>query len=360
MRTSLRTPRRTPWAAAAALAALGACALYVQRQTLRAERAFPVKGRLVDVNGVRLHCVEHGPPDAAHTVVLLHGDGSMAEEIELSGLPALAARHHRVIVIDRPGYGLSSATRPHFDVRQQADLIAAALERLGVRRPIVVGHSFGTLVAIALGLAHPHAVSSLVLASGYYFPTVRLDAAWLSVPALPIVGPLIAHTIGPLVALATWRPMARRMFAPAAVSEAFKRYPAWMSARPSQLQAAAAESATLIPTVLAMRRRYTDLKVPVVLVAGAGDRYVNTRWHSGRLHRLLDFSWLRIVEGAGHMVHHVAPAQVMAAIDQAASMGASLPRVPLAGDRDGESAHVAERESQLASGEPTTADLGRS
>jgi pimeloyl-ACP methyl ester carboxylesterase len=359
MRTTVRTPPGAPWAAAAAMAALGACALYVHRQTLRAERAFPVKGRLVDVNGVRLHCIEHGPSDAAHTVVVLHGDGSMAEEVELSGLPALIARHHRVIVIDRPGFGLSTATRPHFDVHQQADLVAAALERLGVRRAIVVGHSYGALVALALGLAHPHAVGSLVLASGYYFPTVRFDAAWLSLPALPVVGPLFAHTIAPLLARVLWRPMARRMFAPAGVTEAFERYPAWMSARPSQLQAAAAESASLIPTVLALRRRYAELKVPVVIVAGAGDRHVNTRWHSGRLHRLLDFSWLRIVEGAGHMVHHVAPAQVVAAIDQAASMGASLPRVPLAGDRDGETAHVVEREQAEAAAQASL-DLGRS
>jgi pimeloyl-ACP methyl ester carboxylesterase len=275
---------------------------------------------------------------------MLHGDGSMAEEMELSGLPAHAARHHRVIVIDRPGYGLSTPARPHWKVEEQADLIAAALQRLGVRRPVVLGHSYGALVALALGLRQPQAVGSLVLVSGYYFPTMRVDSAWLGLPAVPLVGPLLAHTVAPLVGRLLWRPMARRMFAPAAVSAAFGRLPKWIALRPSQLQANAAESARLLPTVAALRRRYAELRLPAVLVAGAGDRYVSTRWHSCRLHELLDFSWLRVVEGAGHMVHHVATAQVIAAIDQAAAMGPSLPRVPLAGDRDGESAHAVDRE----------------
>jgi pimeloyl-ACP methyl ester carboxylesterase len=355
---SIMTTKRAGWVmAAGAAAALGACALAVQRQSLRAERAFAVKGRLVDVNGVRLHCIEHGDPAAAHTVVLLHGSRSMAEELELSGLPEQLARHHRVIVIDRPGHGLSTPARPHWTMDEQADLIAAALQRLEVRRPVVLGHSYGALVALALALRQPQAIGSLVLASGYYFPTVRFESAWMSLPALPFIGPLLAHTIAPLVGRAMWRPMARRIFAPAPVGQGFRRFPKWMALRPSQLQADAAESAKLIPAVASMRRRYASLQVPTVLIAGAGDRYVSTRWQSCRLHELLDFSWLRVVEGAGHMVHHVAGPQVLAAIDQAAAMGPSLPRVPLAGDRDGETAHVVHSEPPPWQ---RSLDLGRS
>jgi pimeloyl-ACP methyl ester carboxylesterase len=355
---SILTTRRPGWVmAAGAAAALGACALVVQRQSLRAERACPVRGRLVDVNGVRLHCIEHGDPQAAHTVVLLHGSRSTAEEIELSGLPEQVARHHRVIVIDRPGHGLSTPARPHWSMEEQADLIAAALQRLGVHRPVVMGHSYGALVALAMGLRQPQAVGSLVLASGYYFPTVRFDSAWMSLPALPFIGPLVAHTVAPLIGRAMWRPIARRIFAPAPVSAGFRRFPKWMALRPSQLQADAAESAKLLPSVASLRRRYVALQVPTVLIAGAGDRFVSTRWHSCRLHELLDFSWLRVVEGAGHMVHHVAGSQVAAAIDQAAAMGRSLPRVPLAGDRDGETAHVVDRQPAPWQG---SLDLGRS
>ena len=312
------------WLAAAAgtAALLAACAVVVKRQTERAERDFPPTGRFVSVGGVRLHFTVHGRDDAAQTVVLLHGNGTMAQEFDISGLVRQAAERYRVVVFDRPGYGYSDRPEDRsWGPDAQADLIHAALKRLGVTDPIVLGHSWGALVALAMGLAHADDVGSLVLASGYYFPTVRLDVPLLASPALPGVGALLRHTVAPLLARALWPARVRRMFAPARATPAFRaQYPVAMSVRPKQLQASAAESAMMIPAAAALRRRYAELTVPAVVVAGAADKQLSTRWHSGRLHDELEHSWLRIVEGSGHMVHHVATGQVMAAIDQAAAI----------------------------------------
>jgi pimeloyl-ACP methyl ester carboxylesterase len=117
-----------------------------------------------------------------------------------------------------------------------------------------------------------------------------------------------------------------------------------MSMRPGQLQASAQESAMLIPAAAALRRHYRTLDVPAVLIAGAKDRYVSTAWHSSRLHEQVERSWLRVVEGTGHMVHHVATGQVAAAIEQAAGLAwdrALLERRP-AGLKAGEEPRAAE------------------
>ncbi len=308
----------TRWLAAAAGTAclLAACAVVVKRQTAKAERDFPPKGRFVTVDGVRLHFTVHGRDDAPQTVVLLHGNRSLADEFDISGLTRQAADRYRVVIFDRPGYGYSE--RPdgrRWGPEEQADLIHAALTRLGVAGPVVFGHSWGALVALAMGLRCPQDVGSLVLASGYYFPRL------LGAPALPGIGALLRHTISPLLNRLLWPVMVRRMFAPARSTPAFReRFPVWMSLRPKQLQASASESAMMIPAAASLRRRYEQLEVPAVLVAGAKDRQLSTRWHSGRLHDRLDRSWLRVIEGSGHMVHHVATGQVMAAIDQAAAI----------------------------------------
>jgi pimeloyl-ACP methyl ester carboxylesterase len=324
--------------AAASAAVLAGCAWVVRRQTRRAEREFPPRGRFVTVNGVRLHFTVHGRDDRPQTVVLLHGNASLGEDFDISGLTAMAAERYRVIVFDRPGYGHSEPPHGHqWTAEEQADLLHAALRRLGVSDPIVLGHSWGTLVALAMGLRHPQDVGSLVLASGYYFPTLRLDVPLLAGPALPGVGTLMRHTLSPLLGRLLWPLLTKRMFAPAPVTREFRqRFPVWMALRPSQLYAEAAEMAAMGPTTIAMRHRYADLKVPAVLVAGASDWHVNTRWHSARLHERLDRSWLRVVEGCGHMIHHVAPGQVMAAIDQAAGMvwDRSLKHRPPAGLKD--------------------------
>jgi pimeloyl-ACP methyl ester carboxylesterase len=70
--------------------------------------------------------------------------------------------------------------------------------------------------------------------------------------------------------------------------------------------------------VVALRRRYPELRLPIYIVAGERDRYVNSHFHSGRLHELVAGSRLRLTPGAGHMLHHVAPRDVMSAVEAAA------------------------------------------
>jgi pimeloyl-ACP methyl ester carboxylesterase len=309
-------------------AGLAAAALLVRQRTRKAERDNPPLGRFVYVDGVRLHYVERG---AGQPLVLLHGDGSMIQDFETSGLIEAAAQRYRVIVFDRPGFGYSERPRSTVWTPQaQAALLHRALRLLDVDSPIVAGHSWGTLVAIALALEFPRYVKSLVLLSGYYYPTLRLDVPLLSPPAIPLVGDLMRYTVSPLLTRLLWPAILRRIFGPAPVPERFSGFPVWMALRPSQLRAAAAETALLIPAAFSLRHRYRELSMPVVIMAGSDDRLVNTQRQSGHLHRDLPESRLHLMPGAGHMIHQLAPDEVMAAIDQAAqAAGAGLQRAPV-------------------------------
>ncbi len=307
-----------------AAAGLLAAGCYVQQRIRQAEREHPPRGRLVHVHGSALHCTEYGAADA-QPLVLLHGSGLMGREMELSGLVELAAERYRVIVVDRPGHGHSaSAGRGGCTPERQADLLLAALRRLEVDDPIVLGHSWGATVAMALGLLHPHTLRALVLLSGYWYASPRADVAWMSAPALPIVGTLLRHTLAPLAGRALWPRALRRAFGPAEVPPAFEaNYPTWLSLRPRQLQAAGAESALMIPAAVRMAPHYPGLRVPVLIGAGANDRELSTRWHSLRLHKAIPGSVLRIVDGGGHMVHHFAPELVLGFVDEAEELAAA-------------------------------------
>lgn len=335
--SSRRPAARWLAAAVGTAAALGACAWVVRRQTARAEAEHPPHGRFVVAHGVKLHFTVRGRDDAEQTLVLLHGNGSMADEFEISGLVEQAAERYRVITFDRPGYGWSE--RPEgrrWDPAEQAELLHAALARLGVARPLVLGHSWGALVALAMALEQPQRVSALVLVSGYYFPSLRLDVPWLSSPAIPLLGTLLRHTVSPLLGRLAWPLQARRMFAPAPVPAEFKaRYPLSMALRPSQLRASAAESAWMIPAAAALQARYGELQVPAIVVTGAQDRVLWARFQSGRFADHIAHGWLRVVEGAGHMVHHVATAQVLAAVHQASALAHSPAVLPARGLKAG-------------------------
>jgi pimeloyl-ACP methyl ester carboxylesterase len=290
---------------------------YVRYRTQQAERDNPPEGQFIEVEGVRLHYIERGQ---GQPLVLLHGNGTMIQDFDTSGLVDLASEHYRVIVFDRPGYGYSARPRggKTWNPKAQADLLHNALQRLGVERPIVVGHSWGTLVALSLALSYPAYVRSLVLLSGYYFPTVRLDVPLLSPPAIPVLGDIMRYTISPLLGRIMWPGLLRIMFGPPAVPPRFDQFPAWMALRPKQLRASAAESGLMIPAVFTLRHHYSKLTMPITIMAGANDRFVSASRHSAQLHDELPQSDLRLVPDVGHMIHQLVPHKVMAAIDSSA------------------------------------------
>ena len=278
---------------------------------------------------MRLHYVERG---SGEPLVLLHGNGSMIQDFESSGLLDMAAAKYRVIAFDRPGYG--HTTRPRnrvWSAEAQADLINEALRELGASPAVVLGHSWGASVAMALALRHPASVKALVPASGYYYPTPRVDAVAASGPAIPIIGDILRYTVAPLLGRALWPAVMRKIFGPAKVPAKFADgFPKELALRPSQLRASAAESALMVPEAWSASDGYGALQMPVVIVAGARDRLIDTAKQSARLHEDVGHSSFHAVAGAGHMVHQTATSAVMAAIDEAAAAKARSPELAAA------------------------------
>jgi pimeloyl-ACP methyl ester carboxylesterase len=310
-----RYPAITAFAGAVTLVA--AAAIANRHFAERARRDNPPRGRFIDIDGVRLHYVERGN---GRPLVLLHGNGSMIQDFESSGLIDLAAENYRVIVFDRPGFGHS--LRPRNVVwtpEAQADLFKKAFDRLGVQRAIVLGHSWGASIAIALAIRHPSFVEALVLASGYYFPTVRADAVASLLPAMPGLGDIISYTISPVLSRLMWPAMLRKVFGPQSVPGKFAGFPKELAVRPSQLRASAVESTLMIPAASASSKIYGELDMPTIIIAGEDDRLIDINEQSVRLHGEVRQSKLHRIAGAGHMIQQSATPDLMAAIDEAAA-----------------------------------------
>jgi hypothetical protein len=90
----------------------------------------------------------------------------------------------------------------------------------------------------------------------------------------------------------------------------------------------------MIPGALALRGDYKDLTLPVIIIAGDGDRVVFKR-RSEQLRDSIEGSELQIVKGAGHMVHHLAPRQVARAIESVAEASRARPSRSNRGSRAG-------------------------
>jgi pimeloyl-ACP methyl ester carboxylesterase len=310
---------------------LAALAIWIRLQAKGAERDFPQAGRFIDVDGVRLHYIEAGSGPAA---LLLHGNGVQSTDFVGCGLMEELASRYRVIAFDRPGFGYSQRPRGKiWTPKRQACLLAKACLALGVADPIVLGHSFGTLVALEMAFDDSISVRGLILVSGYYFPTTRPDV-WLVAPqAIPILGDILRYTISPIMGWMMMPVILRKTFAPQPVARAFvQETPPVLMVRPWQIKAAAEDSACMVPAANQLSRRYDRIRLPVEIFAGTADRIVHRQQsrQSARLHELLPCSELHILPGEGHMLHYDLGASLAGAMDRIAASEGVLSAIPKA------------------------------
>jgi pimeloyl-ACP methyl ester carboxylesterase len=175
-------------ALACAAAALGALALVNHAAARRAERKHPPRGKFIEVDGVRLHYTDRG---AGRPIVLIHGNAVAGDDYDTSGVADLLLGDdgYRVVVFDRPGFGHSERLRGRaWTAMEQAELLHQALKQLRIERPVVVGHSWGAIVALSLAARHPADTAGLVLLSGYYFWTLRPDVLLVTAGRSPCWG----------------------------------------------------------------------------------------------------------------------------------------------------------------------------
>jgi pimeloyl-ACP methyl ester carboxylesterase len=309
---ALSWQRRALIAGAVALGLAGANQVIARRT----ERKYPPEGSFLVVDGVRLHYSDRG---AGSPVVLIHGNAVAGDDWNTSGVAELLLHTHRVIIFDRPGFGYSERPRGRlWTAAEQAELLHKALLQLGVERPVIVGHSWGTLVALALAVRHQADIAGLVLLSGYYFWTMRPDVVLVAPGALPVLGDILRYTVSPILGWLQMPLLKWAMFSPVPVPLRFQAYySTTMALRPSQIRATSMDGVLMIPGAINLRKHYKDMTLPVVIIAGDGDKVVFKR-RSKQLRDIIPGSRLEIVKGAGHMVHHVATRQVARAVERVA------------------------------------------
>jgi pimeloyl-ACP methyl ester carboxylesterase len=285
---------------------------YLSRRAVAQRRAI---GRKLRVSGHTVQLVDQG---TGPCVVVLHGNGSMLEDLLSSGLIDQLAEKYRVIALDRPGFGGTNRdTSGAWTPEREAALLSEVLAALGVERAVVVAHSWATLVALSLALRQTNFVKGLVLLSGYYYPTTRLDVALQTPASLPIIGNLLRHTVLPLIGRLSAPAAFRKLFKPLPVAQKYvEEYSVGMATRPSQLKSTADDTVSMPGAARALSAHYSEVNVPVRLIAGAEDAIVSTAEQSECLNKALPSSSLEILEGVGHMTHHARPDLVVLAVDR--------------------------------------------
>jgi len=299
------------------VAALAILAVVTQAGVFALQRAYPARGRMIEVAGATLNVVDIGPRDAAGPpVVMIHGASSNLEVMR-QPLGEMLARNHRVILIDRPGHGWSTrARREDSTPAIQGRMIDEALEKLGVGPVILVVHSWSGALGARMALDYPERVAGLVMLAPVAYPW-RGGVGWYTkLVAIPVIGPLLAYTITLPLGHFLAGPGARGVFLPQVMPDDFVGNTATaLLLRPREFLANARDIVTLRAAVEEQAPRYRDIRVPTVVISGEIDKTVTTNIHSRPFAKAVSNAKLIVLPDVGHMVQNAAPELVISEID---------------------------------------------
>lgn len=299
--------KRTAWIGGTALLVLlGAFWLWTPDRDLRSleSRYLASPSDLVELEGLRLHLRDSGPKTAP-AVIMVHGFGGSLHSWE-PWAQALSGQH-RVIRFDLPGCGLTAPdpSGNYTDARSM-QLLLALMDRLGIARASLVGHSIGGRIAWTFAATHPERVDKLVLVApdGFASPGFEYGRA----PEVPLSAELMRYVLP--------KPLLRMSLEPAYGNAAFlsddltTRYHDLMLAPGSREALLARMRQTILVDPVPLLQR---IQAPTLLVWGEADAMIPVANAADYL-KTMPHAKLVSLPGVGHLPQEEAAEQSIAAV----------------------------------------------
>ena len=256
------------------------------------------------VNGVRIHYHEAGD-DKAPPMILIHGFIS-SNLIWTNTLLPLAGEGFRVIAPDLPGYGYSDKpTDALYTIAEQAATMIGLMDRLQIKKAIIVGASYGGAIAATMALDYPERVEKLILVGAVTNDDAKKNLL-LRISCLPIIGDIAT----PLFLGSRWilrkrmEDMYRRMGKPVNDRMVAARHHllATANAQRAMIRTARRWSANRIEREVSLIRR------PTLLVWGDQDDHIPLE-DAFKLRDAMPNAKLVVFRNCGHLPPAESPAQ---------------------------------------------------
>jgi len=284
---------------ATVLAASAGLAAFTEWNRKRAQQLVPPEGQFAEVKDGRLHyrAIGEGTP-----IVLVHGLGGQLRNFTYS-LSERLSPHHRLILVDRPGSGYSTYRGDGTcGLATQAAMIVELMDQLGLDRPLVVGHSLGGAIALAMALGHPGKIGGLALLAPLTQP---IEAVPQVFKALDLRSPMARTVLAWTFAAPAGRLGAHatnaQVFGPEPVPADFEaRGGAALTLRPEAFVAACGDVEAARGEMPGIAARYGELSLPVGIMFAAGDLLLDPAVHGPPTVAAIKGAEFKMIDG-GHM-----------------------------------------------------------
>jgi pimeloyl-ACP methyl ester carboxylesterase len=294
-----------------------ALALFTWFVASRISKGFVVKGDWMLMEGERIHYRTMGEGPA---IVIVHGLGGQTRNFDYLPLADLAKRW-RLFLIDRPGSGHSPRTDDaRAAIPAQAQLVIAFIRQMQFQQPpLLVGHSLGGAIALSVALQEPDCIAGIGLIAPltHFNRTVPAPFRALAIET-PWLRRLFAHTLAAPLAILNTKAALRALFGPdEAPADFATRGGGLMSLRPTAFYGASTDMNAIAHDLPQQQERYGEIRVPVHVLYGDGDRILDWHAQSEALRDKVPGAQLKVIPG-GHMLPVTQPAATAAWLEETA------------------------------------------
>ncbi len=295
-----------------AAAALAGCTPAFYPATIRQE--WPPLGTFTEVEGLRVHHTDQGK---GTPVILVHGASGNLRDMTFA-LSGAVAERRRAIAMDRPGFGYSDRPAERgFDPAVQARILRGAAKGMGIDRAIVVGHSWGGALAMAWALQFPDEVAGLVILSGATMPWGGDVSLFYSLGDAPVIGPIIGSAVRAFADQDAIDGVVQRVFNPQVPPPGYAHYVGGpLATRDETIRANAQDIQNLNEILAYQSESYGRVQAQTEILHGTRDEIVSLHVHAIPLSTKVPGANLTLLDGIGHMPHHVSIPEVLAALDR--------------------------------------------
>ena len=119
----------------------------------------------INIKNVSVNYIQYGE---GKDIILLHGWGQNIEMMKPIG--DNLCNRFRINILDLPGFGESEEPKSVWNISDYSEMLEEYVKKMDIKKPIIMGHSFGGRVAIRYSSNHP--IEKLIL---FGAPCIRIQ-----------------------------------------------------------------------------------------------------------------------------------------------------------------------------------------
>lgn len=271
------------------------------------------KGETIEISNIKVRYLQIGE---GQDIFLIHGSPGSIEDWE-PVIGALAL-DYRVTAYDRPGQGFSSAENIGYNLEHNADIAFGLINKFNLKNVIVVGHSYGGAVIMALAVKNPHQVKAFITLGGATYPSGHINPI-LYIIKIPFLGSRLIAVTARLIGLKMIKSGIIQAFKPNenTIPENYLniRLKIWLQTK--VLISIAREETNLNSDLKKIIPAFGRISKRFFIIHGDDDTLV-PKSCSFKLHKAITNSKLLVLRNTGHQVQYVRPNLLLRTIKEAA------------------------------------------